>query len=154
MTFLPVTALLEEMAFTSGMIFLEGMPRLDNNTTVGKNAIISKNTSLKLKNNYDAIVQLQDKTRHDRNRITKPTPPPPPPHPPPLHPTIYHHQDQSSGGIGSKFWLFTKWGRIAVNQSGSKLQELDSNKGKAISAFCKKYRFFVAHASALQQLPH
>jgi len=149
MIFLPVTALLEEMAFTSGMIFLEGMPRLDNNTTVGKNAIISKNTSLKLKNNYDAIVQLQDKTRHDRNRITKPPPPPPP-----LRPTIYHHQDQSSGGIGSKFWLFTKWGRIAVNQSGSKLQELDSNKGKAISAFCKKYRFFVAHASALQQLPH
>ena len=78
MTFLPVTALLEEMAFTSGMIFLEGMPRLDNNTTVGKNAIISKNTSLKLKNNYDAIVQLQDKTRHDRNRITKPPPPTPP----------------------------------------------------------------------------
>jgi hypothetical protein len=82
MTFLPVTALLEEMAFTSGMIFLEGMPRLDNNTTVGKNAIISKNTSLKLKNNYDAIVQLQDKTRHDRNRITKPPPPPPPSDPP------------------------------------------------------------------------
>ena len=48
------------------------------------------------------------------------------------------HPDKMSGEIGSKLWMFTKWGRIGVNQGGSKLREFDNNKGKAINAFNKK----------------
>lgn len=39
----------------------------------------------------------------------------------------------------SKYWVFRKWGRIGVNQGGTKLQEFGSNMNAAITDFSKQY---------------
>lgn len=48
------------------------------------------------------------------------------------------HLLESDGMIDQEYWVFRKWGRIGVNQGGTKLQKWDT-KEKAIQDFCKLY---------------
>jgi len=49
---------------------------------------------------------------------------------------LLHLLEADSGG---EYWVYRKWGRIGVNQGGTKLEPFSSDKDRAIASFCFLY---------------